>query len=84
MAPETPEITLNKARQKVVLRHGIDAELARKIVKMIKESKLKVQTTVQGEQVRVAGKKKDDLQSAMQMLRDAKISLPLQFTNFRD
>jgi uncharacterized protein YajQ (UPF0234 family) len=84
MAPETPEITINKARQKVVLRHGIDTELARKLVKMMKESKLKVQTTVQGEQVRVAGKKKDDLQSAMQMLREAKISLPLQFTNFRD
>ena len=51
---------------------------------MIKESKLKVQATVQGEQVRVTGKKKDDLQNVMQMLREAKISLPLQFTNFRD
>lgn len=84
MAPETPEITLNKARQKVVFRHGIDAELARKIVKMIKDSKLKVQATIQGEQVRVAGKKKDDLQNVIQMLREAKISLPLQFTNLRD
>ncbi len=84
MAPEKPEITLSKARQKVVLRHGVDAELARKIVKMVKDSKAKVQSAVQGEQVRVSGKKRDDLQGVIQMLKAADLGLPLQFTNFRD
>jgi cyclic-di-GMP-binding protein len=84
MAPEKPEITLNKARQKVLLRHGIDAELARKIVKMIKDSKVKVQAAVQGAQVRVTSKKRDDLQGVIQMLKEAELDLPLQFTNFRD
>ncbi len=84
MAPEKPEISLNKARQKVVLRRGIDAELARKIVKMIKDSKVKVQAAIQGEQVRVSGKKRDDLQGVIQMLKGAELGLPLQFTNYRD
>jgi len=84
MAPEEPEIALNKARQKVVMRHGVDAENARKIVKMIKEKKLKVQAAIQGDQVRVTGKKRDILQDVIQMLKDAALGLPLQFTNFRD
>lgn len=84
MAPEEPEIALNKARQKVVMRHGVDAENARKIVKMIKDKKLKVQAAIQGEQVRVTGKKRDILQDVIQMLRDADLGLPLQYTNFRD
>ncbi len=72
------------ARQKISLRQGIDKDSARKIVKMIKESKLKVQSAIQGEQVRVTGKKRDDLQNVMAMLREAKLDLPLQYTNFRD
>ena len=84
MAPEEPEIALNKARQKVVMRHGVDAENARKIVKMIKEKKLKVQAAIHGEQVRVTGKKREILQEVTQMLRDADLGLPLQYTNFRD
>ena len=84
MKVEEPEIALNKARQKVILRHGIDSDHARKIVKLVKESKLKVQSQVQGEQVRVTGKKRDDLQDAIALLKQAELELPLQFTNFRD
>ena len=84
MSPEEPEIALNKARQKVVMRHGVDADNARKIVKLIKEKKLKVQAAIQGDQVRVTGKKRDILQDVIQMLKDAKLGLPLQYTNFRD
>jgi len=84
MAPEEPEVALNKARQKVVMRHGIDADNARKIVKLIKEKKLKVQAAIQGDQVRVTGKKRDILQDVIQMLKDASLGMPLQFTNFRD
>jgi hypothetical protein len=84
MQAEEPEVTLNKAQQKIVLRNGIDPDHARKIVKTIKESKLKVQASIQGEQVRVTGKKRDDLQAVMQLLKKADLGLPLQFTNFRD
>ena len=84
MKVEEPEIALNKARQKVILRHGIGSDDARKIVKLVKESKLKVQSQVQGEQVRVTGKKRDDLQDAIALLKQAELELPLQFTNFRD
>jgi cyclic-di-GMP-binding protein len=84
MKPEEPEIALNKARQKVVLTHGIDSDTARKIVKLVKETKLKVQSQIQGEQVRVTGKKRDDLQGVMALLKKSELGLPLQFTNFRD
>jgi uncharacterized protein YajQ (UPF0234 family) len=84
MAPEKPEIALNKARQKVLLKRGIDADLARKIVKMIKEFKVKVQAAIQDQQVRVTGKKRDDLQGVIAMLKDANLNQPLQFANFRD
>jgi uncharacterized protein YajQ (UPF0234 family) len=84
MKVEDPEIALNKSRQKVILRHGIDTDNARKIVKLVKESKLKVQSQIQGEQVRVTGKKRDDLQDAIALLRKTELGLPLQFTNFRD
>jgi len=73
-----------EARQSVTLRQGIDSELARRIVKLIKESKLKVQASIQGDKVRVSGKKRDDLQEVMAMLRKAELTLPLQFGNFRD
>ncbi len=72
------------ARETVVLRHGLDSAQCRDIVKRIKDSKLKVQAQVQGDQVRVTGKKRDDLQQVIALLREAEIGLPLQFTNFRD
>lgn len=68
----------------VGILEGIDAESSKKIIKMIKESKLKVQASIQGEQVRITGKNKDDLQEAMALLRGGTIDMPLQFTNFRD
>ncbi len=71
-------------KQSVTLREGLDSELARKIVKMIKDKKLKVQAAIQGEKVRVTGKKRDDLQTVIGMLKEAKIDMPLQFNNFRD
>lgn len=79
-----PEIALNEARQLVVLRHGIDADAARKLVRMVKDSKLRVQAAIQGEKLRITGKQRDDLQSAIALLRKAEFTLPLQFDNFRD
>lgn len=79
-----PVITGNRAKQTAIARQGIDKDLARKIVKLIKESKIKVQSAIQGEQVRVTGKKRDDLQQVIAMLKDAKLDLPLQYINFRD
>lgn len=79
-----PETSLNAARQHVVIKQGIDSESAKKMVKAIKGSKIKVQAQIQGEQVRVTGKKRDDLQQVMALLREADYGLPLQFTNFRD
>ncbi|MCP4767493.1 MAG: YajQ family cyclic di-GMP-binding protein [Gammaproteobacteria bacterium] len=73
-----------RARQQVAVREGLDKDLARKMVKLIKDSKLKVQAAIQGDQLRINGKKRDDLQQVMQMLRDAKLGIPLQFNNFRD
>lgn len=72
------------ARQEVTMQHGLDTELCRKIVKLVKESKLKVQASIQGEQVRVTGKKRDDLQQVIALLRASDIEVPLQFENFRD
>lgn len=73
-----------KAKKEVTMRAGIDTDTAKKIVKLIKEKKLKVQAAIQGEQVRVTGKKRDDLQGVMAFLRETDIGLPLQFNNFRD
>jgi len=75
---------LNSAKQTVTVRQGIDKDLARNLVKKIKSAKFKVQAAIQGEQVRVTGKKRDDLQSVMALLRDADTEMPLQFNNFRD
>lgn len=74
----------NTAEQQVTMQKGINVEIAKKIVKFLKESKLKVQGSIQGEQVRVTGNKKDDLQSTISQLRQQDFGLPLQFTNFRD
>ena len=81
---DKPEISLHEARQTVTLRQGLDAPLAKKIIKMIKDAKLKVQASVQGEKVRVVGKKKDDLQQVIGLLGEAELEMPLQFDNFRD
>ncbi len=79
-----PVVNLAAAVQEVTLRQGVDAEAARQIVRLVKDSKLKVQASLQGEKVRISGKQRDELQSAMALLRKAKIEMPLQFNNFRD
>ncbi len=71
-------------RQEITLKQGVDSTLAKKIVKLIKDKKMKVQAAIQGEQVRVTGKKRDDLQEVIQMLRQEDWDMPVQFTNFRD
>ena len=81
---EDPELVGKEARQRVVLRQGIETDLARSIVKMVKQQKLKVQAAIQGNQVRVTGKKRDDLQQVIGMLKQADIDMPLQYQNFRD
>ncbi len=74
----------NQARQLVNIKKGVDKELARKIVKMIKSSKLKTQAAIQGDQVRITGKKRDDLQATITEIKAAKFDIPLQYINFRD
>ena len=81
---EDPDMSINEARQKIILRKGIDSDLARKLVKHIKNSKLKVQVAIQGDQLRVSGKKRDNLQTAIQLFKDLDVELPLQYENFRD
>jgi uncharacterized protein YajQ (UPF0234 family) len=78
------EVNLARARQKVVLREGIDADSSRKIQRAIKDSKLKVQAAIQGDKVRVTGKSRDELQAAIALLRQQKLEVALQFNNFRD
>ncbi len=73
-----------RAKQTWTIREGIDEEKARKITKLIRDSKLKVQAQIQGDQVRVTGKKRDDLQEAIALLKQQDLGLPLQFINFRD
>jgi uncharacterized protein YajQ (UPF0234 family) len=68
----------------VALKQGIEKDMAKKVVKAIKDSKVKVQAAIQGEEVRVTGKKRDDLQAAMQVVRTADLGQPFQFKNFRD
>jgi uncharacterized protein YajQ (UPF0234 family) len=72
------------AKQRIDLQQGIETEKAREIVKLIKETKLKVQVAIQGDQVRVSGKKRDDLQAVMKLLRDRDLGIAMQFVNFRD
>jgi len=80
------EITssLHEAKQLIEIKQGIDPEQAKKITKLVKESALKVQTAIQGDQIRITGKKRDDLQEVIAMLKSAKVDIPLQFINFRD
>ena len=72
------------AKQAITVQQGIDADKARTIVKLVKDSKLTVQSQIQADQVRVSGKKRDDLQQAIQLLKAQDLDLPLQFINFRD
>lgn len=73
-----------RAYQNITVQEGVDKELAKKIVRLVKDSKLKVQASIQGDQIRVTGKKRDELQQVIAILRGADIDLPLQFINFRD
>lgn len=81
---EIEEVGGGKARQIIDLKEGINSELGRKLVKQIKDKKLKVQTAIQGEQLRVTGKKRDDLQAVIAFLKESDAGIPLQFNNFRD
>lgn len=84
MEINVPEISGKGARQEVKIRQGIDAPLAKKIVKIIKDTKQKVQASIQGDKVRVTGKKRDDLQNIIALLKDTELEMPLQYENFRD
>jgi uncharacterized protein YajQ (UPF0234 family) len=77
-------VNLARAKQEVILRHGIDQETGKKVTRLLKDAKLKVQAQIQGEKVRVTGKKRDDLQEAIALLRKGSFEVPLQFNNFRD
>ena len=79
-----PEMTGSEAHQTVLMQKGIESDLARKLVKMIKSSKLKVQAAIQGDKLRISGKKRDDLQTAIAFLKESDVDLPLQYENFRD
>lgn len=74
----------NMVRQIVVVKQGVQREVAQKIVKAIKSSKLKTQAAIQGDEIRVSGKKRDDLQATMTMIKELDLNLPLQYENFRD
>lgn len=79
-----PEMVGKEAKQNLTLRQGIDADIARKMVKIIKGSKIKVQAAIQGEKIRVTGKKRDDLQAIISLIKESELGLPLQYENFRD
>ncbi|NJD31786.1 MAG: YajQ family cyclic di-GMP-binding protein [Gammaproteobacteria bacterium] len=81
---DEPAVTGQTAKQVITLRQGVDTELGRKIQRLVKDSKLKVQAAIQDKQVRVTGKSRDDLQSVIALVRKGGFDLPLQFTNFRD
>jgi len=81
---DPPQVAGKQAKQTLTLIQGIDSPLAKQIVKLIKDSKMKVQAAIQGEKVRVTGKKRDDLQECIALLRAEKLEQPLQFDNFRD
>lgn len=79
-----PEVNLAQARQKVTIKQGIEQPVAKQIIASIKAAKLKVEAQINGEKLRITGKKKDDLQTAIQLLRKSELDIPLQFDNFRD
>lgn len=84
LARDPVQTNVSDAWQIVRVRQGIDADLARQLVKMVKQTKLKVQVATQGDQLRVTGKKRDILQEVIALLKEAEVELPLQFTNYRD
>ena len=84
MKIDEPTLVGQTAKQTATLRQGIETELGKKLQRLIKDSKLKVQAAIQDKQVRVTGKNRDDLQDVIAMVRKAKLDLPMQFTNFRD
>jgi len=84
MEEQDAEVALHESRQKIILRQGLDSVLAKRLVKVIKSSKMKVQAAIQGEKLRITGKKRDDLQAAIALLKDTDTELPLQYENFRD
>jgi cyclic-di-GMP-binding protein len=81
---QDPTTNLASATQEVVLKHGIDQESGKKLQRIVKDSRLKVQAALQGDKVRITGKSRDDLQETIQLLRKSKFDVPLQFNNFRD
>ena len=81
---EVEKITGNKAKQTITIKVGVEINLAKRIVKIIKESKLKVQASIQGEAVRISGAKRDALQDTMTLIKKSITEFPLQFQNFRD
>ena len=78
------EASGNSLRQTITVKQGIERELAQQIVKAVKSAKLKVQTAIQGDELRVSGKKRDDLQDVIALVKGLKITQPLQYVNFRD
>ena len=82
--PDEPVTTLNAASQRIGLKQGIDSDTAKRMIKSLKASKLKVQSQIQGDQLRITGKKRDDLQQAIAHLKSSDWERPLQFQNFRD
>ncbi len=84
LAVDAPETVGKQVRRRVTVRQGLDSDTCRKAVKEIKGLKLKVQAAIQGEQVRVTGKKRDDLQKVIAAMRELDFGIPVQFTNFRD
>jgi len=79
-----PELNLAGARQKVTIKQGIEQPIAKKIIATIKEAKLKAEAQINGDKLRISGKKKDDLQTVMALLRASEFEMPLQYENFRD
>ncbi|MBN8886843.1 MAG: YajQ family cyclic di-GMP-binding protein [Rudaea sp.] len=84
MEIDDPETNLASSKQKVTLKQGIDQPLAKEIIKKIKDAKVKVEAQIQGDKLRVSGKKRDDLQMAIALVRAADLKMPLQYENFRD
>ncbi|MFC4252512.1 YajQ family cyclic di-GMP-binding protein [Sinimarinibacterium flocculans] len=79
-----PEVNLSRAKQKITVKQGIEQAIAKKIIAKVKESKIKVEAQIHGNKLKVTGKKRDDLQATIALLRKTEFELPLQFENFRD
>lgn len=84
MDAKNPEATGKSWHQNIAFRQGIDTPTAKKLVKLIKDAKLKVQASIQGDKLRVTGKKRDDLQATIATIREAEMGIPFQYNNFRD